>query len=311
MKNDLAMILILITALIASGCQAEPTQVAPTIDNDLVATIVAATLNAVTTPEETMPASATVAVETQAPSTTSSPTLVSSATSTLAQTGEVTGRICFRTSEIPAMTVFFQESEEADEKETYELKVDAGQSSYSIDLAPGKYIAFAWVQDYSLGGLYSEAVPCGMGIECTDHKAITFEVKAGDKIEGIDICDWYAFNVPQPPDRPEEEIRGSISGQISHPDGAPPELHVVAFNLDTSYWYYTLTLAGATRFTLSDLPPGNYHVVAYQRDGRAGGYADGGHTLIQVVVKAGETSSASITDWNAPVGTFPPDPTGW
>jgi hypothetical protein len=310
MKTSQSMILFMIAALLVSGCRSAEPPPAATIDNDLVATIVAATLNVAEPATETIeaPASATTAVETLAPSTTSSATQVPSST---AQTGEVTGRICYRTSAIPAMTAFFQETDETDDRQTSELKIETGQSSYSIDLAPGKYVAFAWLEDFSLGGLYSEAVPCGLRSNCLDHTAITFEVRAGETLEGIDICDWYAFNVPQPPDRPAEEIRGRISGQISHPDGAPPELHVVAFNVDTSYWYYTLNRAGSTSFTISNLPPGTYHVVAYQQDGRAGGYADGAHSLIPVVVKAGETSSASITDWNAPSGAFPPDPTQW
>jgi hypothetical protein len=272
-----------------------------------VATIVAATLNAPKPATETVEVlpSATTPADTQVSTVTSSPTLIPSPTSPV---GEVSGRVCYRTRDIPAMTAFFQE---VDEKQTSELKVAAGQSDYRIDLAPGKYIAFAWLEDYSLGGLYSEAVPCGMKIECKDHAAITFELRAGDKLEGIDICDWFAFNVPQPPDRPVEDIRGSISGQISYPGGSTPELHVVAFNVDTSYWYYALSLAGATRFTISNLPPGTYQLVAYPRDGSAGGAADAAHALTPILVKAGETSSASITDWNAPAGTFPPDPTEW
>lgn len=206
------------------------------------------------------------------------------------------------------MTAYFQETEE---EETNELSIEAGQSSYSIDLLPGEYIAFAWVDDYSLGGLYSEAVPCGLRSDCEDHTAITFEVSAGETLEGIDICDWYAFNVPQPPDKPSEEIHGSISGLIGYPGGSPPALHIVAFNLNTSYWYYVLSLAGATRFTIPDLPPGTYHVVAYLRDGSAGGYANAAHNPSPVEVKAGESSSADITDWSAPAGSFPEDPTEW
>jgi hypothetical protein len=310
MKTNLKLILISLAVLLASGCRPEATQTVPAIDSDQVATIVAATLNAPKPATETpqAPASATTSVETQVPSPSSSPTTTPSQTVPANETGEVTGRICYRTREVPPMTAFFQET---DEKQTSELKIEAGQTSYNIDLAPGEYVAFAWLEDYSLGGLYSEAVPCGMRSDCLDHTAITFEVQAGETLEGIDICDWFAFNVPQPPDRPEDEIRGSISGQINHPDGSPPELHVVAFNLDTSYWYYTLNVAGSTRFTISDLPPGTYHVVAFQRDGRAGGYTDGTHALIPVVVKAGETSSASIADWNLPAASFPPDPTEW
>lgn len=295
----------MLTALLVAGCRSEAIPSTPTIDLDKVATIVAATLSAPAPATETIPASATVPAATHTPAATGTPTLILTPTN---QTGEVSGSICYRTRDIPAMTAYFQKIENED---TTELSIKSGQSDYSIDLAPGEYIAFAWVADYSLGGLYSEAVPCGMRIDCEDHKAITFEVNAGETLEDIDICDWFAFNVPQPPNKPSEEIHGSISGQINYPGGSPPALHIVALNINTSYWYYVLTLAGATRYTISDLPPGPYQVVAYLRDGSSGGHADVSHNLSPVEVKAGEGSSADITDWSAPAGSFPDDPTEW
>jgi hypothetical protein len=51
-------------------------------------------------------------------------------------------------------------------------------------------------------------------------------------------------------------------------------------------------------------------VVAYTREGRAGGYAEGG-ALRTVTVKGGENVSIVISGWDDPAGTFPEDPTDW
>lgn len=308
MKFKLFPFLFILIGLLAVGCRSAESPPTPTIDINQVATIVAATLNAPEPATETAPAAPTPTMTSGIPEPTATATATLTPTGSPQTTGEVIGRICYRTRDIPAMTAYFQETES---EKTTELPIQAGQTSYSIDLSPGEYIAFAWLEDFSVGGLYSQAVPCGLRGECTDHAAIKFEVKAGETVEGIDICDFYAFNVPEPPDKPSDEIRGTISGQISYPDGSPPALHIVAFNIGTSYWYYILSLSGAGNFTIPDLPPGTYHLVAYQRDGRAGGYADSSHNLIPVEVKAGETSSGSITDWSAPASSFPNDPTEW
>ena len=85
---------------------------------------------------------------------------------------------------------------------------------------------------------------------------------------------------------------------------------MVAFSIDTGYWYWVNTQPGQAFYGINNLPPGSYHVVAYDPQGRAGGHATGNHELIDVLVKAGELSEgADITDWSAPEGTFPTDPT--
>jgi len=207
------------------------------------------------------------------------------------------------------MNAYFQEKEA---EQALSLPVAAGQTDYEVQLPPGTYIAYAWLPDFSLGGLYSKAVPCGLKADCTDHTPLEFTVKAGEIVDGIDICDWYAFAVPLPPDKEPEDVRGGISGQINYPGGNAPTLHVVAFNQGSGYWYYTNTLQGASSYTLNRLPPGDYLVVAYTQDGKAGGHALADHSLILVTIKAGQIlSGIDITDWSAPQGTFPPDPTQW
>jgi hypothetical protein len=72
--------------------------------------------------------------------------------------------------------------------------------------------------DFSQGGLYSRAVPCGLGEDCEDHTLLPFTIEQTEITQGIDLCDWYAgpFNVPYPPGMERTEVTGVISGSLSH-----------------------------------------------------------------------------------------------
>jgi hypothetical protein len=112
--------------------------------------------------------------------------------------GTVTGRICFPSERIPAMTAYFQNT---NTNQVIEMAVGENQPSYSIDLPPGEYIAYVWMPDFVMGGLYSEFVLCGLGADCTDHTPVPFQVESGRATNGIDLCDWYGQpgDVPIPP----------------------------------------------------------------------------------------------------------------
>lgn len=254
------------------------------------------------TPEPTLPDTPT-STSSPSPSPTSSPT------PTLPPYN-VTGGICFPGEAIPEMTLYLEETESG---QVMELPVEAGQDSYEADLPPGTYIVYAWLPDYSRGGLYSRAVPCGLSDGCDDHSLLPFHVESGIVHQGIDVCDWFAgpFNVPYPPGIERTQLTGNITGNISYLENANvPRLRLVAFNQNTEYWYWVFTQPGQTSYTLTELPPGTYHVVAYDPEGRAGGYAGPNHTLIDVLVESGKTSAEiNVSDWTAPRDAFPPDPT--
>jgi len=112
--------------------------------------------------------------------------------------GTVTGRICFPSERIPAMTAYFQS---INANQVIEMAIGENQPSYSIDLPPGEYIAYVWMPDFVMGGLYSEFVLCGLGADCTDHTPVPFQVESGRATNGIDLCDWYGQpgDVPLPP----------------------------------------------------------------------------------------------------------------
>ncbi len=102
--------------------------------------------------------------------------------------GTVTGQVCYPSEMIPAMHAYFRN---ANTGELTELAIAENQSEYNLDLPSGTYEAFAYLQDGELGGSYSQAVPCGLGVECVDHNLITFEVQTGQTTANIDLCDWY------------------------------------------------------------------------------------------------------------------------
>ena len=303
---------LLILAFLISACDG-PTPDIIDLDDMTLATIIAETIEA---PQETstepLPTNTSSPEPEITPSVTASPkpspTSSPEVTPTL-PAFNVTGRICFPDSSIPPMTAYF---EEAETSVLVELPIDAGQTTYEVKLDPGTYIAYAWLEDFSRGGLYSRAVPCGLDETCDDHGLLPFTVTREDVSTGIDICDWYAgpFNVPYPVGKAPGDVTGNITGSLTYVTEIPPGLRVVAFNLGTSYWYWISTMPEQTTFTISELPAGRYHVVAYDAEGRAGGFADADNNLIEVVGKAGDTTTGvSIDNWSAPPDTFPPDPT--
>jgi hypothetical protein len=330
MKSKICFFLLFV--LVLSSCKGiskptetlEPpptlTRVATSTLDVIVATRVAATLTAqaapstptlVVTSTVTPPPAATVtatATPTAIPTATEMPATTQPSSPTPSPTpveAAATGKVCYLVGQgMPDMTAYFQNSTTG---AVAELPIATGQITYTLTLTPGTYIAYAWLPDFSLGGLYSNAVPCGLKASCDDHAARPFTVQAGKVTRGIDICDWYTgpFVIPYPPGYEPTSTVGTIAGTISYPSGNPPALKVVAFNVKTKYWYWVGTVSGDTYFSLADLPPGIYHVVAYVDNGQAGGYADDAHNLIDIVLKAGQTVSTEINDWQ---GSFPANP---
>jgi hypothetical protein len=74
------------------------------------------------------------------------------------------------------------------------------ETSYRLDgVTPGTYVVYAWLSDGTAGGSYSEAVPCGLNADCTDHSLIPVTVELGQEVTDIDVCDWYGPPPPAPP----------------------------------------------------------------------------------------------------------------
>jgi hypothetical protein len=270
--------------------------------------------------EGTLSPAPTFTLTPELPTSTPVPSATSTATSTIEPTPtqtssptplpfNVQGQVCYPSENIPPMTLFF---EETNTSTLVELPTTENQTEYQVKLDPGLYIAYAWLLDFSRGGMYSRAVLCGLGTECTDHTVLPFTVNELELTEGIDICDWFAgpYNVPYPPGREPADITGTISGNLTYLNADIPELRVVAFNLDLGYWYWVNTLPGQNFYAINELLPGTYNIVAYDALGNSGGHAAGNHDLIDILVEPGKVfEGANINDWTAPPGTYPPDPT--
>lgn len=68
------------------------------------------------------------------------------------------------------------------------------ESAYCFrDVPDGKYIIFAIPTEAeieTLVGGYTNAVPCGLTVDCDDHTYIQLDVKEGKYLSGINIYDW-------------------------------------------------------------------------------------------------------------------------
>lgn len=73
-----------------------------------------------------------------------------------------------------------------------------GESEYTIGgLKPGSYWVIAYPgkpvgQSGGLAGGYSQAVPCGLSVDCKDHTLLVVPVEAGKDTSGVNPGDWYA-----------------------------------------------------------------------------------------------------------------------
>jgi hypothetical protein len=239
--------------------------------------------------------------------------------------GSITGSVCFPSESIPEMTLYFQEVNRAD---LIYQNHPQNQSSYTISgISPGSYIAFAYPLnsgDRAIGGSYSQAVDCGLGAECTNHSPVVFDVKPGEEVNGVDICDWYSpGDVPANPELDqgfsEPQPTGSISGRICYPGQSIPEMTVFFQEISTQQ-ITELPIEGNQTSYAYMLNPGKYVAYAYLNSGASlgGSYSNAvlcglsvdcsDHSLIEFDVVPGETlDNIDICDWYAPE-TMPPDP---
>ena len=115
---------------------------------------------------------------------------------------------------------------------------------------------------------------------------------------------------------------GSISGELGYPSEYVPALYVFALPVNEAGKSYSVeTIEGQDKFTIQNVVPNTYYLVAYlQTDtGMAGGYtrfalsamtvADTDHSLLPVVVTSGQNvGDIKIADWIAPPGIIPSFP---
>jgi hypothetical protein len=204
------------------------------------------------------------------------------------------------------------------------------QDSYQITGLPaGTYHVVA----YTLGGGsfpeglkggFTQAVPCGLRVECEDHSLIPVSVAPGGDTPGVDPLDWYyeADSFPPMPGPAPSGSTGSITGSLSYPSEFIPAMIVVAFQRDSDSYWYVETAENQSSYRIDNLPDGYYRVVAYAMNGAlAGGYTQGvacyqvedctstSHELVDIPVNIGQVvTDVDPVDWLPPEGVYPPYP---
>lgn len=262
--------LLWIGLVLLSACA--PLSAAPTVDT--VATVVAATFEAMTPLPTPTPGPTPEATQPPAPPT-ATPAL-----------GVVTGRVCYPAG-VRSMKAFFQDAQTGG---AAELALN-GEAEYRTELPPGTYVAYAWLPDFSRSVAYADA----------GRRLQTFTVTAGGAVGGVDLCELYpAYGaVPYPPGYSPQAITGAISGSIyGYPGEANARLLVVITNRTTRLYEYAILLPGVRFYTFTQLSPGQYNVVVYDAADRRGGAGP-------VTVTAGATASGDVSDWS---GAYPEKP---
>ena len=125
---------------------------------------------------------------------------------------------------------------------------------------------------------------------------------------------------------PQPATSGTITGLVAYPAEGHPAMTICAFGATDRSVHYCVDVPQATTppkspYTISGLRPGTYQLFAYASgNDRAGGayteYVRCGlrascsdHTLVDVVVRAGETvRDIEVSDWYGPTDSFPPRP---
>ena len=180
----LGLMVLLVTACAPFAGQGNEAQPAVVTDAPDVNTIVALTFAAMTE-QAVVPQSPTVdaatSTSTLTPTITVTPTPVP---------GSVSGMLSYPSEFIPALRVV---AFSVDGFNYRYVDTMQDQGTYQITgLPPGKYHVVAYVIGGTLAGGYTEMVPCGLSVDCTDHSLIDVTVESGKDTPDVDPADWYA-----------------------------------------------------------------------------------------------------------------------
>jgi hypothetical protein len=110
--------------------------------------------------------------------------------------GSISGKLSYPSEFIPSLRVV---AFNISSGQFFYVVTALNQSTYKIEnLPPGIYNVIAYASE-NFGGGYTQAVLCGLSVNCTDHSLIPVQVIAGQETKGIDPGDWYAPQGSFPP----------------------------------------------------------------------------------------------------------------
>lgn len=106
--------------------------------------------------------------------------------------GGITGVVGYPSEGIPPLTVYA--INQNDNSIFFSVGTQENQQEFTItSITPGTYVVVAYPQDGAgLTGGYTQAVPCGLSVACTDHSLIPVIVNSGEVSLDIMVKDWYA-----------------------------------------------------------------------------------------------------------------------
>ncbi|MGB8253677.1 MAG: carboxypeptidase-like regulatory domain-containing protein, partial [Anaerolineaceae bacterium] len=109
--------------------------------------------------------------------------------------GSIIGTLSYPSEFIPAlMVVAYRQGT----TEYYAITTVIGQGVYQINnIPPGTYHVVAYYVNMAAG--FSQAVPCGLRVDCNDHSLIDVIVNSDHPATNINPNDWYASPGSFPP----------------------------------------------------------------------------------------------------------------
>lgn len=114
-------------------------------------------------------------------------------------TGSITGALGYPSNFVPALSVYAIKIDQGSQA-TWVVRTQPNAPAYTIhNLPAGVYNVFGYTKE-GVVGAYTNAVPCGLSVSCTDHRMIPITVTAGKTATGADLRDYYAPAGAFPPE---------------------------------------------------------------------------------------------------------------
>lgn len=105
-------------------------------------------------------------------------------------TGVISGFLSYPSSFYPSMNVI---AFDMNSDTFYYSTTSEGSNYYEIhNLPPSTYYVIAYLAGEDYAGAYTNAVPCGLSVDCTNHNYIPVLVNPGQTVTEVNPQDWYA-----------------------------------------------------------------------------------------------------------------------
>jgi hypothetical protein len=205
MRLQPAPFVLVFIAILSASCSALPQDVGQAVQGTMQALTAQASLietQVAIQLTQAAPTSTSLPIENNPPQ--PSPTSTSGATDNIptftppaGQSGSISGTLSYPAEGIPAMAIIAYVVG-GSPNDYYYVTTDQGENSYQIfNLPVGAYHIVAYTLGgggfpAGLAGGYTQAVPCGLSVSCTDHSLIAVQVNNGQDTANANPQDWYA-----------------------------------------------------------------------------------------------------------------------